>query len=68
MEILLFSFILLLIGNWCLNNLEESILDVYKRGALKSLDNFNSEVINLVEPFIKNAKDLTKKRGLERFL
>ena len=51
-----------------LNNLEESILDVYKRGALKSLDNFNSEVINLVEPFIKNAKDLTKKRGLERFL
>jgi len=51
-----------------LNNLTESIIDVYKRGDLKSLDNFNSEVINLVEPFIKNAKDLTKKRGIEHFL
>ncbi|MHA1106530.1 MAG: radical SAM protein [Promethearchaeota archaeon] len=51
-----------------LNNLNESILNVYKRGELKSLNNFNSEVINLVEPFIKNAKDLTKKRGIERFL
>ncbi|MBY9003325.1 MAG: radical SAM protein [Candidatus Lokiarchaeota archaeon] len=51
-----------------LNNLKESILDVYKRGALKSLDNFNSEVINIVEPFIKNAKDLTKKRGIEHYL
>ena len=51
-----------------LNNLKESILDVYKKGALKSLDNFNSEVINIVEPFIKNAKDLTKKRGIEHFL
>jgi hypothetical protein len=51
-----------------LNNLEVSILDVYKKGGLNSLDNFNSEVINLVEPFIKNTKDLTKKQGLENFL
>ncbi len=51
-----------------LNNLKESILDVYKRGALKSLNNFNSEIIKLVEPFIKSAKDLTKKRGIERYL
>jgi DNA repair photolyase len=51
-----------------LNNLKESILDVYKKGALKSLDNFNSEVINLVEPFLKNKKDISKKRGIEYFL
>ena len=51
-----------------LNNLKESIIDVYKRNELKSLENFNSEVIKLVEPFIKDAKELTKKTGLERFL
>jgi len=51
-----------------LNNLKESILDVYKRGNLKSLNNFNSEIIKIVEPFIKNAKDLAKKRGIEHYL
>lgn len=51
-----------------LNNLKESILEVYKRDDLKSLENFNAEVIKFVKPFIQNAKDLTKKTGLERFL
>ena len=51
-----------------LNNLKESILEVYKRNELRTLENFNSEVIKLVEPFIRNAKDLTKKTGIERFL
>ncbi|TFG18733.1 MAG: radical SAM protein [Promethearchaeota archaeon] len=51
-----------------LNNLKESILEVYKRNEIRTLENFNSEVIKLVEPFIKNAKDLTKKTGLQRFL
>ncbi len=51
-----------------LNNLKVSILDVYKRNGLKSLENFSSEVVKLVEPFIKDAKELTKKTGLERFL
>ena len=51
-----------------LNNLKESILDVYKRNELKSLENFDAEVIKLVKPFIQNAKELTKKTGLERFL
>ncbi|MHA2288103.1 MAG: radical SAM protein, partial [Promethearchaeota archaeon] len=33
-----------------LNNLDESIIDVYKRGKLASLKNFNSEVREFVEP------------------
>jgi hypothetical protein len=48
--------------------LKESILDIYKRNELKNLENFTSEVVKLVEPFIKDAKELTKKTGLERFL
>jgi DNA repair photolyase len=51
-----------------LNNLGESILDVYKRGDLSKLKNFNSDIINLVEPILKSSKDIESKKGLDRFL
>jgi hypothetical protein len=51
-----------------LNNLGESILDVYKREELHTLQNFNSKIIKLVEPFLKKCKVLKQKTGLEKFL
>lgn len=51
-----------------LNNLKESILEVYKRGDLSNLKNFNSQIIQLVEPILEQSEDLNKKRGLDRFI
>ncbi len=51
-----------------LNNLEESILDVYKRDELHTLPNFNTKIIEIVEPILKKSKDLKQKTGLEKFL
>jgi DNA repair photolyase len=51
-----------------LNNLDKSILDVYKRGKLSTLDNFNSKIIEFVEPYLSKSKDLTQKKGLDKFL
>ena len=51
-----------------LNNLDESILDVYKRGDLLKLNNFNSKIIEFVEPYLSKSKDLTQKKGLDKFL
>ena len=51
-----------------LNNLEESILDVYKRGEMHTLKNFNPKIIELVEPYLEKSKELKQKRGLEKFL
>jgi DNA repair photolyase len=51
-----------------LNNLGESILDAYKRGALSQLKNFNQKIVNLVEPMLKNSKDLTEEKGIDKFL
>jgi len=51
-----------------LNNLDESILDVYKRGELSKLKNFSKRVIDFVEPYLKNAKELNQKQGLDKFL
>mgnify|MGYP006293756715 FL=1 len=50
-----------------LNNLKESIIDVYRRGELAELKNFNNEIINMVEPYLKESKEY-QKRGLDRFL
>ncbi|MGD2245622.1 MAG: radical SAM protein [Candidatus Aminicenantes bacterium] len=36
-----------------LQNLKESILDVYKRGELKTLKNFTHKVIKYVEPYLR---------------
>ena len=51
-----------------LNNLEESILDVYKRGEMHTLKNFNPKIIKLIEPYLEKSKELKQKRGLEKFL
>jgi hypothetical protein len=51
-----------------LNNLKESILEVFKRGHLSKLKNFNPEIIKLVEPILEKSKDLHKKTGLDRFI
>jgi DNA repair photolyase len=51
-----------------LNNLEESIVNVYKRGDLAKLRNFNSEVRAFVEPYLNKSKELNKKVGIDKFL
>ena len=51
-----------------LNNLEESIINVYKRGDLAKLRNFNSEVREFVEPYLKKSKELNEKTGIDKFL
>ena len=51
-----------------LNNLEESIIDFYKRGELATIKNFNSKVIEFVEPYLEKSKDLNKKTGMDKFL
>ncbi|NVM19159.1 MAG: radical SAM protein [Candidatus Lokiarchaeota archaeon] len=51
-----------------LNNLEESIIKVYKRGELAKLKNFNSRVREFVEPYLKKSKELNEKVGLDKFL
>ena len=51
-----------------LNNLEESILDVYKRGDLLKLKNFNKKIIEFIKPYLDKSKDLKRKTGLDQFL
>jgi hypothetical protein len=51
-----------------LNNLEESILNVYERNELHTLKNFNSPVIEFIKPYLEGGKDLKQKSGLEKFL
>ncbi len=51
-----------------LNNLEESIIDIYKRGELLKIRNFTKKVIEFVEPYLTKSKELKKKTGLDRFL
>ena len=51
-----------------LNNLEESILDIYKRGELLKLQNFNKKIVEFIKPYIEESDDLKRKTGLERFL
>ncbi len=51
-----------------LNNLEESILDVYKRDELHTIKNFNPKIIELIEPYLEKSKELKQKKGLEKFL
>ncbi len=51
-----------------LNNLELSILDVYEKGELSKLRNFNKTVVEFVEPLLKSASESKKKAGLAKFL
>ena len=51
-----------------LNNLEESIINVYKRGELATLKNFNSKIIEFVEPYLKKSKEMNEKTGMDKFI
>ena len=51
-----------------LNNLEESIVNVYKRGELATLKNFNSKVIEFVEPYLDKSKELNEKTGIDKYI
>ncbi len=51
-----------------LNNLEESILDVYKRGEISKLRNFKPEIIKYVKPYLDKTKELRQRKGLDKFL
>ena len=51
-----------------LNNLDESIINIYKRGELATLKNFNSKVREFVEPYLIKSKDLNEKTGIDKFL
>ncbi len=41
-----------------LQNLQESILDVYSRGELAILKNFNKKIIDFINPFLKSKKTI----------
>jgi len=51
-----------------LNNFEESIINIYKRGKLHKKKNFTKRIIQLIEPMIKNSEEYSQKKGLDRFL
>lgn len=51
-----------------LNNLEESIINVYKRGELATLKNFNPTVIKFVEPYLRRSKEMNEKTGMDKFI
>jgi len=51
-----------------LNNLEESILDVFKRGELSKLKNFTNNIIEFVTPYLEKAKKITPITGISKFL
>ena len=51
-----------------LNNLEESILDVYKRGELNKVRNFTKNITEFVEPYLEKSKELKIRKGLDKFL
>ena len=51
-----------------LNNLGESILEVYKRGELHQLKNFNKQIVDYIKPFLEGNRELKQLKGLEKFL
>ncbi len=51
-----------------LNNLAESIIDVYKRGELSKLRNFTKKIVEFVTPYLEKSKDIKLKKGLDKFL
>jgi len=51
-----------------LNDLKESILEVYKRGELLKVNSFNMKIINFIEPYMKKSRNFNQKTGLDKFL
>ena len=51
-----------------LNNLSESIIDVFESGELSQLKNFTQKVIEFITPYLEKAKKITHKTGISKFL
>jgi DNA repair photolyase len=51
-----------------INNLDESIINYFKRGELKRLRNFSNEIIEFVKPYLKRGEKDRDKKTLDRFL
>ncbi len=51
-----------------LNNLEESIIDVFKRGELSQIKNFTGKIIEFITPYLEKTKDLKQNTGIDKFL
>ncbi|MFW9950281.1 MAG: radical SAM protein [Candidatus Thorarchaeota archaeon] len=51
-----------------LNNLNESILNVYRRGDLHKLKNFNKAVSSIVEPILQKALKTESINSIDKFL
>jgi len=51
-----------------LNNLDKSIIDIYNKGELSKLKNFNKQIIEFVEPYLEKSKEFNLKKGLDKFL
>ena len=51
-----------------LNNLKESIMNVYERGDLGKLRNFTKQIIEFVTPYLEKSKEFKQKKGLDRFI
>lgn len=51
-----------------LNNLDESIINYYKRGELRKLRNFDAEIIDFIKPYLKEGEKDRDKKTLDRFL
>ncbi|MBD3195279.1 MAG: radical SAM protein [Candidatus Lokiarchaeota archaeon] len=51
-----------------LNNLEESIINYFKRGELSKLKNFTPEIIEFIHPYLKKGEKERDKKTLDRYL
>jgi DNA repair photolyase len=51
-----------------LNNLSESILDIYNRGEISTIKNFNQNIIKFITPYLEKSMNLNRKEGLDQFL
>jgi DNA repair photolyase len=51
-----------------LNNLQESIINIFERDELSELKNFTRQIIAFTTPYLKEAQKLKQKTGLDKFL
>ncbi|MHA1282696.1 MAG: radical SAM protein [Promethearchaeota archaeon] len=51
-----------------LNNLNESIISIYKRGEMAKLRNFPKRIVKLIAPIIENCEEFKQKTSIIDFL
>ncbi|MFX1479468.1 MAG: radical SAM protein [Promethearchaeota archaeon] len=51
-----------------LNNLEETIINVFERGELSKLKNFTKQIAEFITPYLIEAQKVKQKTGLDKFL